>query len=204
MGDQLGRRRTVERALRAIRRRLFRVEESRVYRMAAARAAALTGGEEFAYDAVTDFEAYQPDNPWDARVADQRALVTARLREGGHSYTLVERGVLIHHSYMAAPASSIELDHGLGEYPLPPHSARLWDDNTHTAARGRGLHQASLRRRARDAAHTSGVRWVYIVVRADNGPSRHNIEKVGFEHAASIRGIRVLGVCIRRSRLEVA
>ena len=204
MTSQRARRWTVERALRAIRRRLFRVEESRVYRIGAARAAALSGGEEFACDAVADFEAYQPDNPWDARVDDQRALVKARLRDGGHSYTLVERGLLVHHSYMAAPASSIELDHGLGEYPLPPHSARLWDDNTLTAARGRGLHQASLRRRARDAAHTAGVRWVYIVVRADNGPSRHNIEKVGFEHAASVRATRVLGVCLRRSRLEVA
>ena len=186
------------RVVRAVGRRLYTAGESRVYRMPAARAAALDGGEVLARDAIADFDAYAPDNAWDATPDRQRALVAERLREGSHSYTLVERGRLVHHSYMAAPAPSIELDFGLGDYPLPPRAAKLWDDNTHSLARGRGLHQASLRRRARDAARTPGIDWVYIVVSAANGPSRHSIEKVGFEHVASVRFVRVLGIRVRR------
>ena len=189
-----GRRWTPGRLLRAAGRRLYSAGESRVYRMRAERAAALAGGDEFARDAAGDFAHYAPDNAWDHPADVQRAEVAARFRAGAHCYTLVEGGRLLHHSYLTAPAATIQLDYGLGDYPLPPRSAKLWDDNTHTAARGRGLHQASLRRRARDAAHAPGVDWVYIVVRADNGPSRHNIEKVGFEHVHSARYASVLGV----------
>jgi hypothetical protein len=195
-----GRRWTPGRLARAVAARLFAAGESRVYRMPAERAAALAGGDEFARDALADFDHYAPDNPWDRPADAQRAEVAARLRAGAHCYTLVERGRLLHHSYLEAPAASIELDYGLGDYPLPPGAARLWDDNTHSAARGRGLHQASLRRRARDAGRTPGVDWVYIVVRADNGPSRHNIEKVGFEHAGGARYAEVLGVRVRGRR----
>lgn len=191
---------TPGRLLRAVGRRLYTSGESRVYRMPAARAAALGGGEQFTRDAADDFAHYAPDNPWDLPAGVQRATVAARLRDGAHSYTLVEDGRLLHHSYLTAPATSIQLDYALGQYTLPPRSAKLWDDNTHTAARGRGLHQASLRRRARDAAQTPGIEWVYIVVRADNGPSRHNIEKVGFEHVHSARYADVLGVRVRGAR----
>lgn len=194
------RRWTPGRVLRAVARRLYSAGESRVYRMPASRAAALTGGEQFARDAADDFAHYAPDNPWDRPAAEQRAMVAARRRAGAHTYTLVESGRLLHHSYLTAPAPTIELDYDLGEFPLPPGSAKLWDDNTHTAARGRGLHQASLRQRARDAAQTPGIEWVYIVVRADNGPSRHNIEKVGFEHVHSARYTSVLGLRIRGRR----
>ena len=169
-----------------------------MYRMPADRAARLAGGEALTRDAAADFDAYRPDNDWDAEPDAQRALVAARLREGGHCYTLVEHGRLLHHSYMAVPATSIELDFGLGEFALPPNAAKLWDDNTHSAARGRGLHQASLKRRARDAAGTPGTEWIYIVVSARNTPSRHNIEKVGFEHVASARSIRVMGLRVGR------
>lgn len=188
---------TPGRVLRAIGHRLYTTGESRVYRMPAERARALSGGDEFARDAVGDFAAYQPDNAWDLAADEQRAVVAARLKAGAHCYTLVEAGRVLHHSYLTAPASTMQLDYGLGEYPLPPRSAKLWDDNTHTAARGRGLHQASLRRRARDAANAAAIDWVYICVRADNGPSRHNIEKVGFEHVESAAFSRVVGVRLR-------
>lgn len=190
---------TPARILRAILRRFYDTGESRVYRMSAERARVLEGGTELSVDAFSDYDAYQPDNQWDLAREDQRVRVAARLREGSHCYTLVEDGVLLHHSYLTAPAGSIELDFGLGEYALPPRSAKLWDDNTHTSARGRGLHQASLRRRARDAGLTPGIDWVYIVVNAANGPSRHNIEKVGFGHVASAHMRRVLGVRLPRS-----
>ena len=194
-----GRRSPFRRVLGALGRRIYWSGESRVYRMPAARAADLAGGDEFARDAAADFAAYRPDNPWDLPAAEQRSVVADRLHSGTHSYTLVEDGLLVHHSYLTAPAATVELDYALGEYPLPANSATLWDDNTHSAARGRGLHQASLRRRARDAGRTPGVDWVYIVVRADNAPSRHNIEKVGFEHVHSARITRVLGLPVRRA-----
>jgi hypothetical protein len=42
---------------------------------------------------------------------------------------------------------------------------------------------------------------VYIVVRADHGPSRHNIEKVGFDAVGAARYAAVLGVRVRGRRL---
>jgi hypothetical protein len=186
--------------LRAAARRLAGVDEFRLYRMPAARARALDGGDELRRDAAEDLALYVPDAPWDRSPEEQQAVVAARTAVGDHVYTLAEDGRLLHYSWLTEGAASLDCDFDLGAFPLPGRSAKLWDDNTVSLARGRGLHQRSLRRRARDAAQRPDVDWVFIGVRADNGPSRHNIEKVGFEHRASRFRLRLLGLRLRWER----
>jgi GNAT superfamily N-acetyltransferase len=112
-----------------------------------------------------------------------------RLAEGQIVYTLSEGGRLLHYAWVAhrsGPAPS-----GLGnQVYFPPDSRVLWDDYTHPAARGRGLHKASIQARIYDA-FTNGAKAVFINVYAGNTPSRRNIEAAGFTHIGSmVRHIR--------------
>jgi RimJ/RimL family protein N-acetyltransferase len=48
-----------------------------------------------------------------------------------------------------------------------------------------------------DAANIAGTEFIYISVVADNAPSRHSIEKAGFEYQSSLYRKVVLGVRVR-------
>jgi hypothetical protein len=86
---------TLGRLSRAVRTRLWSAGESRVYQMPAARAAALTGDDEFAVRRIADFDAYAPDTA--LRPADgQRDRGAAA---GRRPLLLAEGGRLLHHSY---------------------------------------------------------------------------------------------------------
>lgn len=76
---------------------------------------------------------------------------------------------------------------------LPPDSAVLYGFYTRQSARGRGYYHASLRQMVGDAARIPGTKHIWISVLADNGPSRHTIEKVGFTYRFSFFERRTLG-----------
>ncbi|AHG90004.1 Methicillin resistance protein [Gemmatirosa kalamazoonensis] len=193
----------VRRLARGIATRVASHGEFRVYAMPADHARSLPGGEELARDAEDHLGRYGPDEPWHPAPEEHARVVRARLSSGSHVYTAVVDDRLAHWSWLTAPARSLDTDLGLPPYPLPEGSAVLWDDNTIRAARGRGLHTQSIRRRARDAATMPGVDTVVIGVRANNVTSRHNIEKSGFRHVASLHVLRVLGArftWMRRAR----
>jgi RimJ/RimL family protein N-acetyltransferase len=99
-------------------------------------------------------------------------------------YTRVSDGRLLHYSWMIPRQARSASEWGQ-PIDLEPESAVLFDDYTHPLARGRGLHAASLRQRARDAVERFGAAWVYISVLAENLPSRRNIERAGFSLCAS-------------------
>lgn len=111
----------------------------------------------------------------------------ARRKAGKHHlYSLVEDGVLVHYGWLTYPQERAP-DAALGlEFIPPPRSAGLWDYFTHPAARGRGLYLRTLRQCLHDALDIDGAESVFIYVYADNGVSRHVIEKAGFTYRGSL------------------
>jgi len=68
---------------------------------------------------------------------------------------------------------------------LPPDSAVLAAFYSHPRARGRGLYRMALAQMLHDATSIAGATRIYVWVTADNSPSRHVIEKLGFVYQGS-------------------
>lgn len=111
-----------------------------------------------------------------------------------HCYTLVENDCLIHYGWLGLRQQKARLSEVEQEFIYDePENAVLYDFFTHPQARGRGLYQQALYQILHDAAAVPGVRKIYIMVLADNGPSRHVIEKVGFTYQGSMFRQKRLG-----------
>jgi GNAT superfamily N-acetyltransferase len=102
-----------------------------------------------------------------------------RLEEGQHVYTAVENGKLLHYSWLIPRQEVSYSDYGQ-PIELPAGSAVVYDDYTYPAARGRGLHRASIEQRVHDAALMPDTNWIFTGVRADNPRSWRNFERLGF------------------------
>ncbi|MBC8087872.1 MAG: GNAT family N-acetyltransferase [Phycisphaerae bacterium] len=133
---------------------------------------------------LRDLLAYQPAGPGDPSIIEFLELVVERLAGGGIVFTYAEGGVLLHYSWLTPATNAVgsEFGHAL---KLAEERSNLWDDFTHPSARGRGLHQESLRTRVAYASTHALSPTAIIGVRADNAVSRHNIEKAGFEYIGS-------------------
>ncbi|HEX4947829.1 MAG TPA: GNAT family N-acetyltransferase [Blastocatellia bacterium] len=104
-----------------------------------------------------------------------------------HCYTLVENDCLVHYGWLGLRQQRAKLSEVGQEFIYEePENAVLYDFFTHPQARGRGLYQQALYQILHDAAAVPGIRKIYIMVLADNGPSRHVIEKVGFTYQGSL------------------
>ncbi len=111
-----------------------------------------------------------------------------------HCYTLVENDCLIHYGWLGLRQKQARLSEvGQNFIYDEPENAVLYDFFTHPQARGRGLYQQALYQILHDAAAVPGVKKIYIMVLADNGPSRHVIEKVGFTYQGSLFRQKRLG-----------
>jgi CelD/BcsL family acetyltransferase involved in cellulose biosynthesis/RimJ/RimL family protein N-acetyltransferase len=136
-------------------------------------------------DSLDDLLAFRPAEAWQDR---QRFLAEAltRIEKAHHMYTRVEEGRLVHYGWLIDRQKKAFFGEVQRAYEFPDHSAVLYDYWTHPAARGRGLYQSSLRQMLNDAFAIEGTQQAYIGVLADNGPSRHAIEKTGFVYECSL------------------
>jgi len=159
-------------------RRGWSTSEYLIYRASPipARTSALTVS--FAKNQLEDLLLYQPSTTSDPPQWEFWSTALSRLEEGQVVYTLAEAGRLVHHSWLIPATNEIGTDYG-HRITIAEKSAVLWDDVTHPVARGRGIHQESILARMEDA-RVAGASGAYAGVRADNGPSRHNYEKLGF------------------------
>jgi GNAT superfamily N-acetyltransferase len=178
-----GRARWVFAALRVRWLRCWSLREFRLYAMSAADLPLSNDGDELRRDAVDDLVLYRPSSAGDLPASDFLAQAKERLALGHHVYTWAEGGVLLHYAWLEERTERAGSDFH-HEFPLGGPAAVLWNDYTWPAARGRGLQTRSIQRRLRDAA-AAGHERMFIGVLADNTPSRHNIEKLGFRYCAS-------------------
>jgi RimJ/RimL family protein N-acetyltransferase len=145
-----------------------------------------------ARDRFEDLACYAPAERWQPTTTAFLRSAMERLENGEHCYTYVEDGVLAHYGWLAERQESTFMDEVRQSWRLPPGSAVLYGFYTHPRFRGRGLYASALRRMIRDAATIPGLGEIYIGVRADNGPSRRVIEKVGFVYDRSFYARRRL------------
>jgi GNAT superfamily N-acetyltransferase len=147
----------------------------------------------FRRDAIPDLLCYtQADRRLPERFAFLGAAL-ARLEDGHHAYTLVLNGVLAHCGWMIDRQETATLSEVGQQFDLPPGSAMLYDFFTHPLFRGRGLYRAALSRMLADAARLPDATHACITVQADNGPSRHVIESLGFRLVSRLHRRRLLG-----------
>ena len=169
---------------RRIAHRMWSTREYRLYRLSRGDTTHPSAQSPFRVNHLADLLCYRPFSPADPPLVSFLRDVLERLEAGQRVYTIVENGTLVHYGWVIPSTDRCGSDFG-HEFSLPPGSSVLWDDYTHPQARGRGLHQLSLRHRLADEADATRPGDIVIGVGADNGPSRHNIEKAGFRHFAS-------------------
>ena len=159
--------------------------ELRFYSFDAGRAHEIEAAGPVRRDSLEDLLLYQPAEAWLPR---EKLLSESlrRIEDGYHVYSLVEDRRLLHFGWLIERQTKSVAAEVHQEHEFPPDSAVLFGFYTVPDARGRGLYRRSLRTILRDAAAIPGTKKVFISVLADNAPSRHVIEKVGFTYEGSL------------------
>lgn len=186
-----------ERIAHALRVRLWRTVELRIYVCPAERVRSLPEPRLMRRDCRSDLEAYQGAGLEQPGREEFLKIASERLAAGHHPYTYTEGGVLIHCGWLIDRQIRGE-DRLVGLAVLwPENSAVLYDFFTHPSARGRGLYRAALQQCMHDAVEAGGAQQVYITVYGDNLISQRVIEKVGFTYQGSVVSKRRLLIRLR-------
>lgn len=167
-------------------KKLWDRTEFRVYVYAPEDVRRLPHPQMMAVDKLDALIAFEPMTEYQTR---QEFLARAlhQLEAGQHCYTFVENDCLIHYGWLGLRQQKARLSEVGQEFIYDePENAVLYDFFTHPQARGKGLYQQSLYQILHDAAAVPGIKQIYIMVLADNRPSRHVIEKVGFTYQCSL------------------
>ena len=171
--------------LQAARKRLWYRSEKRVYIFPVEQISRLPHPRLLRRDRLEDLACYERTGSSQLPPEAYRRAARERRERGEHFYSLVEGDQLVHYGWMA-PHHVREVDTALGQvFFAPTGSAALCDFYTHPVARGRGLFFKAICQLLHDVPAT-GAQQAFIYVYADNGPSRHVIEKVGFRHVGSL------------------
>lgn len=183
---------TAERILRVLAGRVVRARrwvwdhrECRIYRMAAGDASRAVAADEFAVDRFEDLLRFVPVERWQRR-STFLADAAQRLSEGHRVVTRIEDDRLAAYGWLAPRQSRSIVSEVRQEASFPPNSAVAYDFFTHPSFRRRGLQRSALATALRLAASVPGTEHVWIGVLADNGPSRRNIERLGWVHDRSL------------------
>jgi len=168
-----------------ITQKLWSKRESRAYLHRPEDVSRLENPRRMSRDCVDDLLAFEPSEIWQSH-SGFLAESLRRLERGDHIYTLVENGRLVHFGWLSQCQQKATFPEVGQEIWFPPGTAVLYDFYTDPGARGRGLYRASLSQMLQDAAAGLGRQLIFIAVEADNHPSRHVIEKLGFSYAFSL------------------
>jgi RimJ/RimL family protein N-acetyltransferase len=177
--------------------------EFRVYRGDRAFAEPFGRDERVCVNSLSDLLAFEPGEAWQTRqhfLAD----ALARLEAGDSAYTIVVDGRLAHVGWISWYRPSSYMTEVQQTLPLPEGSVALYDFFTHPEFRGRGLYRATISHMLADAFGRVQTHFAYISVLADNGPSRHVIEDLGFAYQGSLWSRRRLGRASPRGGLPAA
>jgi len=164
---------------------VYRRREMLVYRYAVQDIPAFEPEFVMSRDNLDDLLAYHPAEAWQTRNGFLRAALQ-RIEAGLHAYTHAEDGRLLHYGWLIERQEKSFLTEVRQEFRFRANSACVFDFYTVPCARGRGLYQANLQTMLADAARIPDTGSIYITVLANNGPSRHVIEKVGFTYDTSL------------------
>ncbi len=176
----------VSRLLRAGKNRLWYRRELRVYRYPLDKPPPLPLPTIFRRNCLDDLQYYERSSNEQHSPDTYRTMAIERRAQGLHLYTFVEGGRLLHYCWLIERQTRGE-DGWVDQVYFPPlDTAVLFDHFTHPLARGRGLYFQALCRLLHDARDVARARQAFVTVFGSNGPSRHVIEKVGFQHEGSL------------------
>ncbi|HJT22761.1 MAG TPA: GNAT family N-acetyltransferase [Nitrospira sp.] len=187
----LQRRRYDERSLptvlwHAVRNRVWYRREKRIYVYEAERIQHVPDSFLLQRNRLEDLRYYERTVSWQMSPDAYQQEARLRLAKGEHLYTLVDQGRLVHYAWLATHHVRGE-DRTVGQvFFAPPDSAALYDHYTHPLARRRGLYFKALCQLLHDVPVLTKAKRAYIYVYADNSPSRHVIEKIGFRYVGSL------------------
>lgn len=171
---------------KAIQNRLWYCRELRVYSYPLTDLSRIPHPTLLERDCFDDLRFYERSSKEQQPPHAYRKMALDRMAQGFHLYTLVEHGRLIHYAWLIERQTRGE-DAWVDQVYFPPQdTAVLFDHYTHPSARGRGLYFQALCQLLHDARDLTKARQAYVTVFANNGPSRHVIEKVGFRHEGSL------------------
>lgn len=143
-------------------------------------------------DYLPDLLKFEPAESWQTKEAFM-AEALQRLERGEHVYTYASDECLLHYGWLIEQQQESFFTEVQQRFQYPEKSAVLYDFYTHPAARGRGFYQKNLKQMLGDVGKLKDVKHVYISVLSDNGPSRHVIEKLGFEYQCSLFHSSIFG-----------
>ena len=157
--------------------------EFRVYRANRALATSFGRDERVRCNSLTDLLSFEPGESWQTRDAFLSSAL-ARLEHGEFAYTVSIDTRLAHSGWMANQGESY-MTEVKQSMTFPPGSVAFYDFYSHPDFRGRGLYRATIGHMLCEAFARAEIQYAYISVLADNLPSRHVIEAMGFEHQGS-------------------
>jgi hypothetical protein len=176
----------LSRVMTAGKNRLWYCRELRIYRYPLSAVPPLPLPTIFRRNCLDDLQYYERTSKEQQPPDTYRKMAVERLEQGFHLYTFVEDNRLLHYAWLIERQTRGEDGWVDQAYFPPPDTAVLFDHFTHPVARGRGLYHQALCRLLHDARTIARARQAYVTVFGSNGPSRHVIEKVGFQHAGSL------------------
>lgn len=185
------RRQTPAVVVRKLRKMVSEEREFRVYRADRAMAQRFAADARVRCNSLEDLLLFEPGESWQDRGSFLSSAL-ARLENGNTSWSVAVDGKLAHCGWLAAQSESRMSEVGQ-TLVFPPNSVALYDFYTSPDFRGRGFYRATIGHMLHAAFADESVRYAYISVLADNHPSRHVIEKMGFAFQGSFFWKRAFG-----------
>lgn len=135
-------------------------------------------------NSLPDLLSFEPGEPWQTRHRFFSSAL-ARIEDGSRPYTLSIGNRLAHSGWMGMNQTTSHISEVEQTMSFPPGSVALYDFYTHPDFRGAGHYRHTVGHMLRAAFEAETTQHAYISVLADNGPSRHVIEKMGFAYQGS-------------------
>ena len=150
-----------------------------VYAIDASEVVAAGEREPMTRDCLADLLSYPAEEPRRRRKAFlSRSL--SYLERGRHAFTLVEGGRLVRAGWLVERQDRLTIEGVRQDWPLPPHSAVLYDDFAHPSARRPDLTREMFRQMLRAAADVAHTKRVYTAIPAADAALRAAVEELGF------------------------
>ena len=158
--------------------------EFRIYRADRALAQSFTRDARVRCNAIDELVAFVPGERWQSRDTFL-ASALERIERGEAAYSVRLEGRLAHCGWMVRGQTESRISEVEQVMHFPPDTVALYDFYSHPDFRSRGLYRATLGHMLQEVFAASETQWAYISVLADNGPSRHVIESMGFAYQGS-------------------
>jgi len=177
--------------------------EMRIYRLTIDESRQYAANGKMKKNSISALLKFKPIESWQNKQLFSLSALE-RLENGEYCYTFSTDDELLHYGWLIESQQESFVTEVKQKYTFPPKSAVLYDFYTSPTARGQGLYQENISHMLSDLSTSRDIEYIYISVRADNKPSRHVIEKLGFKYQESLFSYNFLGFTKKWSECDSA